>query len=106
MLIFALAAATAACPFPESGVPISFKRDLPSGAVAAFGELAEKGEPFQVSDALPPGPHPPFSRFVSAEGRGCELVLHYEHGGIGHGFPTARLRFVRGRWTLESRYSG
>jgi hypothetical protein len=50
----------------------------------AVGGIAEKGDRFQASDALPLGPHPPFSRFVSAQGRGCELVLKYEHGGIAH----------------------
>lgn len=105
MLLLAVAASTAACPYlADRATVLASKQALPASALTAFGELAGKGEPFQESDILPIGAHPPFSRFVSAEGQGCKLTLHYEHGGIGHSWPTARFRFAGGHWTLLSRY--
>ncbi len=104
MFMLILAAATAACPFPaDQWTRIATKHALPLEAVRVFGDLAEKGEPFQASDALPVGAHPPFSRFVSAQALGCDLVINYEHGGIAHSYPAARLRFQAGHWILVSR---
>ena len=104
MFILVLAAGVLACPFPiDRSTTISTRADLPAAVVRSFGDIAEKGQPFQVSDALPPGPHPPFSRFVSAQARGCELELHYEHGGRGHGWQTAHFHFESGHWVMISR---
>ena len=105
LLAFFAAATVAACPYPNTGdTVVTSKRDLPPEALAAFGPLADKGEPFQVSDALPPGrPPPPFSRLISASARGCELDLTYEHGGRAHSIQTARFRFANGHWLLIRR---
>ena len=105
ILLFLALAASSACPYPtDRGTVIATRQDLPASALTVFGELADKGEPFQASDLLPAGHHLPFSRFVAAEAQGCGLTLHYEHGGIGHSWPTARFHFADGRWALLSRY--
>lgn len=105
MLVLAAAALAAACPYPVDRVTaIPTRRALPVSALAAFGELAEKGAPFQVTDVIMAGPPLPFSRFVAAEAQGCQLTLHYEHGGIAHSWPTVRFGYVRGRgWALLNR---
>ena len=98
VFLFALAAAVANCPFPRGRhIHIAHKRDLPAGAAGAVGDMAERGEPFQVSDALGPDPLP-FIQFVSAEGRGCDLRITYRYGGIAVGVRSALLRFEEGQW--------
>jgi len=93
-------AAAAACPFQiDSPTVIAAKRDLPPEVIRIVGEMADKGEPFQESDALPAGPHPPWSRFVSAQGQGCDLNVEYEHGGRGHYRARELVRFDAGHWT-------
>jgi hypothetical protein len=97
MIALMLIAAAGLCPFaPERWVSIRTKKDLPTGAVEVIGDMAEKGGAFQVSDAI--GQHLPFTRFMSARGRGCALVVHYEKGGIAYRQLTMRLRFEAGRW--------
>jgi len=87
-----------ACPFPsDHPTIIATKHDLPSAVSQALGDMADKGEPFQAGDVILPG-RPPWSRFVSAEGRGCDLVVQYERGGRGYSRPAARFRFTDGRW--------
>jgi len=104
MFLFVLAAAATICPFPtDQWTRMATKHDLPPEVIQVFGDIAEKGEPFQVGDALPSGPPRPLSRFVAAQGRGCDLILNYEHGGRGHSYPTARLRFQAGHWVMVSR---
>src|SRR3954468_7674106 len=80
------------------------KADLPAGAEAALGfAMAERGTPFQVSDAVGPGPLLPFARFIAARQNGCTLEIRYEHGGIAHSFETALLHYQAGRWALVHR---
>lgn len=98
------AAATAACPFPASpSTAIATMRSLPLGTAQLVGDMADHGEPFQASDVLPAGKHPPFSRFVSAQGHGCDLAVNYERGGIAHSWRTTHLRFDAGKWIVVSR---
>ena len=75
--------------------------DLPPGAAAALGfPIAERGAPWNATDAVRPGPLLPFARFISAAGGGCTLTIRYEHGGIAHSDETAILaRRARG-WAL------
>ena len=75
--------------------------ELPPGAAAALGfPIAERGAPWNATDAIRPGPLLPFARFISAEGGGCRLTIRYEHGGIAHSYETATLvRRARG-WAL------
>lgn len=102
--LLAVAAVIPACPYPgDSPTIIATKRELPALIATAIGELAERGAAFQVSDSLKQRPHPPFARFVSAAARGCDLTLHYEHGGIVHTWMSMYFRFERGRWTMLSR---
>jgi hypothetical protein len=97
-------ATTATCPFAiNRSTTIAFRRDLPLTVPQLIGEMADKEEPFQATDMLPPGRHLPFLRFVSAEGRGCDLMVKYEQGGIAHSWLTAHLRFDTDRWTLVNR---
>ena len=104
MIVFALVATIGSCPFPpDHWTAIPTKRQLPPTAAAAFGEMADEGQPFQETDVLPLGPRLPFSRFVSAQGRGCELVLDYEHGGRAHSRRTAHMRFDAGHWIIVDR---
>ena len=65
--------------------------------------MAERGAPFEVSDAVGPGPLLPFARFISARQTGCTLEIRYEHGGIAHMFETAILRYQARRWMLVHR---
>ncbi len=104
MIVLALIAVAASCPFPaDQWTTIATKRELPPAAAAAFGEMAEKDQPFQVSDVVLSGHPLPFSRFVSARGHGCDLILDYEHGGRAHSWKTAHLRFGAGRWVVDGR---
>ena len=104
MIELALLATMASCPFaPDQWTAIGTKHELPPAAAVAFGELADERQPFQATDVLPPGPRLPFSRFVSAQGRGCELLLNYEHGGRAHSWRTAHLRFDAGHWVVVDR---
>lgn len=124
-----IAAAILACPLPvDESVIFSRKTELPHGAVEAFGRLAEKGEPFQATDfiivadeeqgAAEPGlitrfltigrrfemrSTLPSARFLAAQGRGCEITLEYEQGGIAVFHRTAQFMFENGQWTLLSR---
>lgn len=98
------AAAPTACPFQATQpTNIATIRNLPPGAAKLIGAMVDHGEAFQATDMLPAGKRPPFSRFVSAEGRGCDLVVKYERGGIAHTWRTTLLRFAAGRWALVSR---
>jgi hypothetical protein len=85
---------------PHLARNFALKAQLPAGALAVLFPMAERGRPFQVSDAIRPGPRLPFSRFVSARQAGCTLAVRYEYGGRAHGFATATLE-QRGRaWVL------
>jgi len=80
------------------------KANLPRGAEAALGfPMAERGQPFEVSDAVGPGPLLPFARFISAQQNDCSLEIRYEHGGIAHTFETALLQYQARRWVLVHR---
>lgn len=80
------------------------KANLPRGAEAALGfAMAERGQPFQVSDAVGPGPLLPFARFIAARQSNCALQIRYEHGGIAHSFETALLEYRNGHWVLVHR---
>jgi hypothetical protein len=80
------------------------KANLPRGAEAALGfAMAERGQPFEVSDAVGPGPLLPFARFMSARQNGCMLEIRYEHGGIAHTFETALLQYQARHWVLVHR---
>ncbi|MCE7798468.1 hypothetical protein LWE61_18170 [Sphingobium sufflavum] len=106
MPVLTLIALAAAAPVPlpacTHGPERRFLRlkQVPPGAVAAMGmTMAEKGEPFQATDALT-RPALPRSRFVSAVQRGCRLTLSYEQGGIAHRW--SRIVLIQGRtgWTV------
>jgi hypothetical protein len=85
---------------PHIARNFALKAQLPAGALAVLFPMAERGRPFQVSDAIGPGPRLPFSRFISARQTGCTLAIRYEYGGIAHGFATATVE-RRGRfWAL------
>lgn len=78
--------------------------DLPPGAAAALGfPIAERGARWNATDAVGPGPLLPFARFISAQGGGCTLTIHYEHGGIAHSFETATLERRGEGWVLHRR---
>jgi len=78
--------------------------ELPPGAAAALGfPIAERGAPWNASDAVRPGPLLPFARFISAQGGGCTLTIHYEHGGIAHSFETATLERRGVQWIVRRR---
>ena len=80
------------------------KANLPRGAEAALGfPMAERGQPFEVSDDVGPGPLLPFARFISARQHDCTLEIRYEHGGIAHTFETALLQYQGRRWVLLHR---
>jgi hypothetical protein len=74
-------------------------RDLPDGVAGALGfPIAERGAPWNATDAVGPGPLLPFARFLAARQTGCTLVLRYEHGGIAHTDESAILVLRGGRW--------
>lgn len=108
LLLAALALAPGASSAVQTGtvcahVARSFARlaDLPPGAVAALGfAMAERGQPFEVGDAIRPGARRPFTRFTAAALRGCALAIRYEYGGIAHGFATALLTRRGAGWAL------
>ncbi len=92
------------CPYPtDTPVEITRVASLPAGVRARLGEMADVGQPFQATDSLPPGGHPPFRRLVAAQGRGCTLAVSYEQGGIAHTWPTLRLEFSGGAWKAAGR---
>jgi hypothetical protein len=107
-IALAAGAAPPAAPAPRDGACLlhgtrSFARksDLPRGALAALGfPMAERGAPFQVSDAIGPGPRLPFARFVAARLSACSLTIRYEHGGIAHTFETALLARRGDNWVV------
>ncbi|WP_206240713.1 hypothetical protein [Novosphingobium terrae] len=104
MLLIALALATASCPYPQDRtIAFASKAEMPQDALKAFGELAERNQPFNLSDVVEPG-DPPMRRFVKAQAQGCDLLLTYEHGGRARGVSEARLRFTEGRWTVTRFY--
>jgi hypothetical protein len=92
-----------ACPVHGSWV-FPRKANLPRGAEAALGfRMAERGQPFEVSDDVGPGPLLPFARFISARQNDCTLEIRYEHGGIAHTFETAFLQYQARHWVLVHR---
>jgi hypothetical protein len=73
--------------------------DLPAGAAAALGfPIAERGAPWNATDAVRRGPLLPFARFISAQGGGCTLTVRYERGGIAHSYETATLARHQQGW--------
>ncbi len=75
--------------------------DLPAGAVAALGiRMAERGQPFQVTDVIGPGPRLPGSRFIAARQQGCRLTIRYERGGIAHTYNDALLERRGNAWVV------
>jgi len=108
MLSAALAVAIVACPYADGGwTTLASKRDIPREVLdqvtARLGELADKSEPFRVTDVCARAPCPPVVRFISAAGRGCDLVLTYERGGRGYSVGVVRLRYLAGRWVEDAR---
>jgi hypothetical protein len=112
-LILATAVAAIAAP-PEAKGPATCrvhgswnfprKANLPRGAAAALGfAMAERGAPWQVSDAIGPGPMLPFDRFIFAHQINCTLAIRYEHGGIAHTYETALLEYRARAWVLVRR---
>lgn len=106
LLAAASAPATAAAKGPVQLCPhlvrdYARKADLPAAARAVLPAMAERGGRFNVTDAIGPDDRNlPFNRFISARQTGCTLSVHYEYGGIAHGFATALLE-QRGRaWVL------
>ena len=105
----ALVLAVAAFALPAQAQPgcISGNRtyarlaDLPAGAAAAVGfRMAERGQAFQVTDVIMPGPPLPGSRFIAARQQGCRLSIRYERGGIAHTYNEALLQRQGNRWVL------
>ena len=96
-------AASAAC--PQSGTRnFQRKADLPQDVEAALGfRMAERGQPFQSTDSIPPGPRLPATRFVTARQTNCRLAIRYEQGGIAHTFQTAILERRGNAWVLLRR---
>jgi hypothetical protein len=67
--------------------------DLPPLVRAAIPfEMANPGQPFQVTDGVLPGSRLPFRRMICAEQRNDVYVLHFEHGGIGYSVQSLTLR--------------
>ncbi|MGR6328948.1 hypothetical protein ACU5AX_07780 [Sphingomonas sp. XXL09] len=100
MILIVLAAAGATCPYPMfHQVTMRSKADLPAEALAAVGPMAEHDAPFRGGDVVFPD-SPPQQRFISAVGRGCEIILTYEHGGLSHNFAVKVIRYADGHWTL------
>jgi len=80
------------------------KADLPAGAAAALGfNMAERGQPFQATDDIAPGPRLPGSRFIAARQQGCRLAIRYERGGIAHTYNSAVLERRGNRWVVLRR---
>jgi hypothetical protein len=81
------------------------KAELPAGAMAALGiDMAERGAPWNATDAVGPGPLLPFDRFISAHQAGCTLTINWEHGGIAHFNQSAVLVRRGNRWVVTSRH--
>ena len=68
-----------------------------------MGKMADVGERFRGSDTSPQAQRLPLLRFMSAEGRGCDLKVTYERSGAYHTWSIARLRFERDGWTVALR---
>ncbi len=97
------ACADAVCPLTGSQ-NYARKAELPAAAVAALGfPMAERGQRFQVTDVIMPGPRLPATRFISARRTGCTIALRYEQGGIAHSYETAVLERRGNAWTLVRR---
>jgi hypothetical protein len=107
-LVAILLALAAAAPMPAAAKGVcrvngawSFPRlaNLPRGALAALGfAMAERGAPFEASDAIGPGPPLPSARFIAATQRDCTLVIRYEQGGIAHFNTAASLAWTGRGW--------
>ena len=97
------ACAQAACPLTGSQ-NYTRKAELPAAAVAALGfPMAERGQRFQVTDVIMPGPRLPATRFIAARRNGCTIALRYEQGGIAHTYETALLERRGDSWMLLRR---
>ena len=98
LFLFAAALAPAQAQAKNGHLCLPFTRtyarlaDLPAGAAAALGfPMAERGARWNATDVVGPGPMLPLARFISAEGGGCTITVHYEHGGIAHTYQSATL---------------
>lgn len=105
LLVAATALPAQAQPGCVSGArPFTRMADLPAGAVAALGfRMAERGQPFQATDDIGPGPRLPASRFIAARQQGCRLTIRYERGGIAHTYELAQLERRANGWVLLRR---
>lgn len=78
--------------------------DLPDQVRTLFRfPMAERGQPFQATDVLMPGPRLPSTRFVAARETGCSLRLDYQQGGIALFRATALFERRGGRWLMLRR---
>ena len=99
MFFLLIAMSGLSCPYPaDQWVPIPFRRDMHKEAATAFGELADKNEPFNRTDLKTSLPS---RRFVNARGYGCELILTYIRGGRGEILEESKMMFEDGHWIVE-----
>ncbi len=95
-----IVAADAICD-AHGSASFKYKKDLPTGAVAALFNMAEANEPFQAADVIQPGPRLPFRRFLSARQEGCAVTVKYEMGGIAHRYGSTVLDYADGKWVAR-----
>lgn len=84
------------------------KHDLPAEVLAAFvdafGELADRGQPFRATDVVLPGEEGlPSRRFIQARSNCGEVILDFEQGGRGYSKQTVRFQLANGHWTITER---
>jgi len=78
---------------------------------ALFGQktlnMAEPDQPFQVGDAIAPGPPLPGRRLIFAAFDDALCVIHYERGGVAHLYEVVAFGLEKGkdpvfRWGMRA----
>jgi hypothetical protein len=87
----AIAAASPAvnCTFTKPTESVDAYARVPAAIHAVLGTMAERDQPFQVTDVILPGPQNPSKRLISAGRRGNKWFVLYEQGGAAYSWHVA-----------------
>jgi hypothetical protein len=79
------------CSLVTRVVPAAYA-EFPPAIRSKIGSMAERDQPFQVTDVIIPGQPNPGRRIISGGHRGRDWFLWYEQGGVAYSWHVAVFR--------------
>jgi hypothetical protein len=77
------------CTFTKPTEAVDIYGRVPAAIHAVLGTMAERDQPFQVTDVFVPGPQNPSKRIVRGGRRGNKWFVWYEQGGVSYSWHVA-----------------